>query len=115
MISTVTGDHLADAISSDRKMMTAVMFILSRRDMVPTYAYQLAASDSVVFASIDDAKQALEVLSRMGILMKRHVNKMVVSQMPVAARGDTEGYYMTDEGLRVTRIAYRATRPGLLA
>lgn len=114
MIATKTGDFTADAIASDRCLMTAAMFILSRRDQVPTFAYQLAMNDTVAFATIGDAKQALEELSRMGVVAKRYVNKMVASQIPVAARGDVEGYYMTDEGLRLIRIAYRAARPEVL-
>jgi len=114
MIATKTGDPVADVIASERSLMTAAMFILSRRDHVPTFAYQLAMNDTVAFATIGDAKRALEELSRLGVVAKRYVNKMVASQIPVAARGDTEGYYMTDEGLRAIRIAYRAVRPEVL-
>lgn len=114
MIATKTGDPVADAIVSDRSLMVAAMFILSRREHVPTFAYQLAVNDTLAFATIGDAKRALEELLRLGVVAKRHVNKMVALQIPVATRGDTEGYYMTDEGLRVIRISYRAMRPEAL-
>lgn len=111
MTSASSGIPEADFVARDRKLMLASMFVLSRRTEVPTFAYQLSAFDEIAFPDVSESRKALDALARVGVLEKRTVNRLVMAQLPAKVRGDADGYYLTDAGVRVLRVAYRSYRP----
>lgn len=111
MTPVTSGYHEADLVARDRKLMLASMFVLSRRPEVPTFAYQLSAFDEVAFSEVADAKEALELLHRVGVLEKRRVGRATIAQLPVKHRDDADGYHLSDAGIRILRVAYRSYRP----
>lgn len=102
-----TGCAGADAVAGDRRLMIASLFIVSRRAEVPTFAYQLCALDAG-FRSVSEAKDVLDRLASVGVLVRSSANFSTMNKVPVAARGDSDCYRISREGVRILRTAYRA-------
>jgi len=109
-VREATGCWQADAMAGDRRMMLAALFIVSRRPNVPTFAYQLKSYD-LAFPDVATAKQSLNKLSSIGVVDKRFAGSSVMRAVPAPFRGDSECYHITEEGLRILRVAYLSYRP----
>lgn len=96
-------------LSNDVKLMVAMMFVSSRKPLVPTYGFQLFQYDPRLFPDRHFGKKVLESLASMNLLYSRQT--MMSSKrtyVPVEARSDNEGFFPTDKGTSVLCAAYHA-------
>lgn len=102
-------------LSNDIKLMVAMMFVSSRKPLVPTFGFQLHQYDPRLFADRHVGKKVLESLAAMNLLSSRRtVMSSKRNYVPVDARGDNEGFFPTEKGTSILCAAYHANSGEML-